>query len=72
MSSPSRPLPDPSRLGIMFWLPPGGVDNIKRPGRRAIHRLWVDSLQYHRAEEVLMAFLHNRSGGRAQPESPGF
>jgi hypothetical protein len=111
MSSPSRPLPDPSRLDIMFWLPPGGVDNgvwasawaeladldaaevapvlrlladadvggyvgtpgggIKRPDRRAIHRLWVDSLQYHRAEDVLMAFLHNRSG-RGQPGSPGF
>ena len=111
MSSPSRPLPDPSRRGIMFWLPPGGVDNgvwasawaeladlddaevapvlrlladadvggyvgtpgggIKRPDRRAIHRLWVDSLQYHRAEDVLMAFLHNRSG-RGQPPSPGF
>lgn len=27
MNSPSRPLPDPSRLGIVFWLPPGGVDN---------------------------------------------
>jgi hypothetical protein len=48
---------------------PGG--GIKRPDRRAIHRLWVDSLQYHRAEDVLMAFLHNRSG-RGQPGSPGF
>lgn len=32
-------------------------------GRRApspIHRLWVDSLQYHRAEDVLMAYLNQR------------
>lgn len=32
-------------------------------GRRAhspIHRLWVDSLQYHRAEDVLMAYLNRR------------
>lgn len=105
------PAPRPPRLGMMFWLPPGGVDNgvwastwaeladldaaevapvlrlladadvggyvgtpgggIKRPDRRVIHRLWVDSLQYHRAEDVLMAFLHNRSG-RGQPGSPGF
>ena len=49
---------------------PGGGS--KWPGRRVIHRLWVDSMQYHRAEDVLMGFLHNRSGGRPQPESPGF
>lgn len=112
MSSASRPPAEPSRLGIMFWLPPGGIDNgvwasawaeladleaadvppvlqlladadvggyvgtpgggIKRPGRRVIHRLWVDSMQYHRAEDVLMSFLHNRCGGPAQTESPGF
>lgn len=37
---------------------PGG--HAPRPGQAAIHRLWVDSLQYHRAEDVLMAYLHNR------------
>jgi hypothetical protein len=35
---------------------PGG-----RVGQEAIHRLWVDSLQYHRAEDVLMAYLHSRT-----------
>lgn len=30
---------------------------------RGIRRLWVDSLQYHRAEDVLMTYLHER--GRA-------
>jgi hypothetical protein len=37
---------------------PGG--HPPRPGQAVIHRLWVDSLQYHRAEDVLMAYLHNR------------
>lgn len=99
MSSPSRPMPDLSRLGIMFWLLPGGIDNgvwastwaeladldpvdvgpvlalladadvggyvatpggCSRPGRCRIDRLWVDSLQYHRAEDVLMRFLHHQ------------
>jgi hypothetical protein len=27
-------------------------------GRPVIHRLWVDSLQYHRAEDVLMNYLN--------------
>jgi len=31
---------------------------------RGIRRLWVDSLQYHRAEDVLMAYLHERNHGR--------
>lgn len=37
---------------------PGG-----RAGYRArapIHRLWVDSLQYHRAEDILMAYLNHK------------
>jgi hypothetical protein len=100
VSSPSEPIGDPSRLDIMFWLPPFGVDNgvwasawaeladldaadvapvlmllaeadvagyvatpggtATRPGHRMIHRLWVDSLSYHRAEDVLMAYFQNR------------
>lgn len=99
MSSPSNPIGDPSRLPIMFWLPPGGIDNgvwasawaeladlpeadvapvltllaaadiggyVATPGahwrgrgQRVIHRLWVDSLQYHRAEDVLMVYLRH-------------
>jgi hypothetical protein len=31
------------------------------PPQSVIHRLWVDSLQYHRAEEVLMSYLRTRS-----------
>ena len=27
---------------------------------RGVHRLWVDSLQYHRAEDVLMRYLRGR------------
>lgn len=41
---------------------------VATPGRRAgrlrrpmIRRLWVDSVQYHRAEDVLMAYLRARS-----------
>ena len=100
MSSPHNPITDPARLSVMFWLPPGGIDNgvwasawaeladieqddvgavldllaqadvggyVATPGGRAshprrplIHRLWVDSLQYHRAEDVLMCFLNGR------------
>jgi hypothetical protein len=100
MSSPSRRLRDPGQLDIMFWLPPGGIDNgvwatywaeladlepcdvgsvlalladsgvggyVATPGgrlhdraRAPIHRLWVDSLQYHRAEDVLMAYFNAR------------
>jgi hypothetical protein len=98
MSSPINPISHPTRLGMEFWLPPGGADNgvwasnwaeladlepddvgpvmrllaasdvggyVATPrgrvsGRRAvIHRLWVDSLQYHRAEDVLMAYFNN-------------
>jgi hypothetical protein len=41
----------------------GGYVAIPR-GRRSrhrlvIHRLWVDSLQYHRAEDVLMVYFNN-------------
>jgi len=96
MSSPQRPLSAIGHRDIMFWLPPGGVDNgvfaacwaeladlgvadiepvlsrladadvggyIATPGgmrARDTHRLWVDSLQYHRAEDVLMSYLHDR------------
>lgn len=31
-------------------------------GRPPCHRLWVDSLQYHRAEDVLMDYLNGRHG----------
>jgi hypothetical protein len=104
VSSPSEPIGDPSRLDIMFWLPPGGADNgvwasawaeladldaadvapvlmllaeadvagyvatpggtATRLGHRMMHRLWVDSLSYHRAEDVLMAYLHDRGSPR--------
>lgn len=98
MSSPIRRIPNLAGRDIMFWLPPGGVDNgvwasawaeladlepsdiaavlhllteadvggyIATPGGasrtgRVIHRLWVDSLQYHRAEDVLMSYLNAR------------
>jgi hypothetical protein len=40
---------------------PGG--NRRSRGEHVVHRLWVDSLRYHRAEDVLMAYLHNRSRG---------
>ncbi|OHV05173.1 hypothetical protein [Mycobacterium talmoniae] len=33
-------------------------------GEPVIHRLWVDALQYHRAEDVLMAYLHRRDRRR--------
>ncbi|MGH3633338.1 hypothetical protein [Mycobacterium sp.] len=38
---------------------PGGRSSCA--GSEAVRRLWVDSLQYHRAEDVLMAFLRNRT-----------
>ncbi|MBO0879755.1 MAG: hypothetical protein J2P17_05170 [Mycobacterium sp.] len=38
---------------------PGGRSS--RGGGEAIHRLWVDSLRYHRAEDVLMVYLHSRT-----------
>lgn len=100
MSSLSRPILNPARFDVMFWLPPGGIDNgvfasywaqladleaddvgpvlallaaagvggyaaIPSGGRRhrgqpTSHRVWVDSLHYHRAEDVLMAYLNDR------------
>lgn len=108
MSSPSRPFEGSARFDVMFWLPPGGVDNgvaatawaeladldagdvdsvlaalasagvggyVATPGGHArgraqpvVHRLWVDSLQYHRAEDLLMALLRDR---RRHEESLG-
>jgi hypothetical protein len=41
---------------------PGG--RAQRPGQPIVHRLWVDSLRYHKAEDLLMAYLQGR-GGRA-------
>jgi hypothetical protein len=35
---------------------PGGT--LRYRSRTPIHRLWVDSLQYHRAEDILMAYLN--------------
>ncbi len=95
----------PALFDIMFWLPPGGVDNgiwastwaeladvrpddvesvlnvladadiggyvatpTGRPWRSrwsGNRRLWVDSLQYYRAEDLLMAYLR----GRRYPEA---
>lgn len=100
MSPPSSRIGNPAQFGVMFWLPPGGIDNgvpasywaeladleccefrqvlallagadiggyVATPGARTrnsdrppIHRLWVDSLQYHRAEDILMAYLNNK------------
>ncbi len=37
---------------------PGGGSH--RPGEAVVHRLWVDSLQYHKAEELLMAYFGGR------------
>lgn len=104
MSSPISRIPNLASRDVMFWLPPGGIDNgvwasawaeladlapsdiapvlyllaqadvggyiatpggAARPDRRVIHRLWVDSLQYHRAEDVLISYLNaqrRRSG----------
>ncbi|WP_084027874.1 hypothetical protein [Mycobacterium avium] len=106
MSSPVNRISNLASRDVMFWLPPGGVDNgvwasawaeladlepsdiapvlrllaeadvgsyIATPGgasrrhRRVIHRLWVDSLQYHRAEDVLMSY----SNARRQPSGAG-
>jgi hypothetical protein len=100
MSSPNNPLANAAHRNVMFWLPPGGIDNgvwasnwaeladlepadvipilgllarvevggyvatpggrASRPRRPVIHRLWVDSLQYHRAEDVLMTYLNRQ------------
>jgi hypothetical protein len=108
VSSPLRPIGDPARFDVMFWLPPGGTDNgvwasawaeladldaddvdaildllaradvggyVATPGGRArrrkelvVHRLWVDSLQYHKAEDLLMAHF---SGRRRRGERGG-
>jgi hypothetical protein len=38
---------------------PGGAS--RRPGGHCVQRLWVNSLRYHRAEDVLMAYLHKWS-----------
>lgn len=37
---------------------PGGCRH--RPGQLVVHRLWVDSLQYHKAEDLLMGYLRGR------------
>jgi hypothetical protein len=109
MSSPSRPIGNPAQFDVMFWLPPGGMDNgvwatywaeladleagdvgpvlalladadvggyVATPGgqqhyrrRPPIHRLWVDSLRYHRAEDILMAYLNRqRQAGVIRPQ----
>ena len=99
MSSPINRISHLASRDVVFWLPPGGIDNgvwasawaeladlepsdiapvlhllaqadvggyVARPGgasrphRRVIHRLWVDSLQYLRAEDVLMSYLNAR------------
>jgi len=107
VSSPFRPIRDPARFDVMFWLPPGGIDNgvwagawaeladldvddidtvlgllasadvggyvatpggrVYRRGQRVVNRLWVDSLQYHKAEDLLMAYLGGR--GRREKQS---
>jgi hypothetical protein len=47
-----------ARAGIGGYVAtPGGR---ARRHRKQVHRLWVDSLQYHRAEDVLMAHLNRR------------
>jgi hypothetical protein len=38
---------------------PGG--QLRHRAHAPIHRLWVDSLQYHRAEDILMAYLNHRN-----------
>ena len=43
---------------------PGG--RAHRPGQPIVHRLWVDSLRYHKAEDLLMAYLKGR-GRRDDP-----
>ena len=100
MSSPIDPIDNSVHRDVMFWLPPGGIDNgvwasfwaeladlepgdvspvlallaqadvggyvatpgggASHPRRAIIHRLWVDSLQYHRAEDLLMGYLLGR------------
>jgi hypothetical protein len=101
MRSPMRPIRNPAQFDVMFWLPPGGIDNgvwasawaeladldaddihpvlgllagadvggyvatpggrAHRWGRRVVHRLWVDPLKYHKAEDLLMAYLGGRT-----------
>jgi hypothetical protein len=43
--------------------PGGGRSHPRQP---VIHRLWVDALQYHRAEDLLMSYL-NRPHRRSAP-----
>lgn len=53
-------------VGGYAAVPAGRASRIRRP---AIHRLWVDSLQYHRAEDVLMSYLsrmHPNTSGSPQ------
>jgi hypothetical protein len=38
---------------------PGGRS--ARTDKPISHRLWVDSLRYHKAEDVLMTYLHSRN-----------
>jgi hypothetical protein len=52
-------------LGVLAAADVGGY--VATPGGRArrrkepvVHRLWVDSLQYHKAEDVLMAYFAER------------
>ncbi|MEZ0367325.1 hypothetical protein ACAG26_27005 [Mycobacterium sp. pUA109] len=39
---------------------PGGQRRRRGRDEPVIHRLWVDALQYHRAEDVLMTYWHRR------------
>lgn len=45
-------------IGGYVATPGGRAHNQRRP---PIHRLWVDSLRYHGAEDVLMAYLNRKS-----------
>jgi hypothetical protein len=48
-----------------------GIDDVATPGGQNApakgpvpHRLYVDSMQFHRAEDVLMRFLHDHRHGQ--------
>jgi len=43
---------------------PGG--RAHRRGQPVVHRLWVDSLRHHRAEDLLMAYLQGRGRREGQ------
>lgn len=52
-------------LGLLARADVGGY--VATPGGRAsrrqkliVHRLWVDSLRYHKAEDLLMAYFNDR------------